>query len=63
MTPDQAPPVPADVLNYLAEQKTLTLATAAPNGEPRAATFLYVNDGPTLYFGTQAGTIPPGWRA
>jgi uncharacterized protein YhbP (UPF0306 family) len=49
-------PVPAEVLEYLREQNTMTLATATSNGVPRAATFLYVNDGPTLYFWTRAGT-------
>jgi uncharacterized protein YhbP (UPF0306 family) len=42
--------IPKHVLDYLSEQKTLTLATASPSGVPRASTFLYVNDGPTLYF-------------
>jgi uncharacterized protein YhbP (UPF0306 family) len=48
--------VPTDVLEFLGEHKTLTLATAAPTGVPRAATFLYVNDGPTIYFWTRSGT-------
>jgi uncharacterized protein YhbP (UPF0306 family) len=48
--------VPAEVLRFLGEHKTLTLATAAPTGVPRAATFLYVNDGATIYFWTRAGT-------
>jgi uncharacterized protein YhbP (UPF0306 family) len=48
--------LPADVLDYLAQHNTLTLATASAGGIPRATTFLYVNDGPTLYFWTRAGT-------
>jgi uncharacterized protein YhbP (UPF0306 family) len=41
--------LPQYVLDYLKEQKTLTLATASPQGVPRAATMLYVSKGPTLY--------------
>jgi uncharacterized protein YhbP (UPF0306 family) len=37
-------------LDYLNERKTVTLATASPEGEPHASTFMYVNDGVTLYF-------------
>jgi uncharacterized protein YhbP (UPF0306 family) len=58
MTPEQAAvDVPAHVVEYLSAQNTLTLATASPNGVPHASTFLYVNDGPTLYFWTRPGTI------
>jgi len=42
--------LPAPVLEYLSAQNTLTLATASPAGTPHAATFLYVNEGPSLYF-------------
>lgn len=57
MTPEQAAvDVPAHVVEYLSSQNTLTLATASPNGVPHASTFLYVNDGPTLYFWTRPGT-------
>jgi len=48
--------VPAPVLEYLGAQRTLNLATASPNGVPHAATFLYVNDGLTLYVWTRPGT-------
>jgi uncharacterized protein YhbP (UPF0306 family) len=41
--------LPQHVLDYLGEQKTLTLATASSSGVPRATTLLYVNTGPTLY--------------
>jgi uncharacterized protein YhbP (UPF0306 family) len=41
------------VLEYLAAQQTLTLATASAQGIPHAATFLYVNDGVGLTFWTQ----------
>lgn len=49
--------VPAHVVEYLSAQNTLTLASATPNGVPHASTFLYVNDGPTLYFWTRPGTV------
>jgi CRP-like cAMP-binding protein/uncharacterized protein YhbP (UPF0306 family) len=42
--------LPGPVLDYLSAQNTLTLATASPTGSPHAATFLYVNEGPSLYF-------------
>ena len=41
------------VLEYLAAQQTLTLATASAQGMPHAATFLYVNDGVEIAFWTQ----------
>jgi uncharacterized protein YhbP (UPF0306 family) len=41
--------LPQHVLDYLSEQKTLTLATASPSSVPRATTLLYVNRGPTIY--------------
>lgn len=49
--------VPPQVLEYLRDHQTLTLATASPAGVPRASTFLYVNDGPTLYFWSRATTM------
>src|SRR5579884_3369575 len=48
--------LPGPVLEYLSAQNTLTLATASPTGTPHAATFLYVNDGPSLYFWSKAAT-------
>ena len=44
------------VLEYLAAQQTLTLATASPRGVPHAATLLYVNDGLAISFWTRAET-------
>jgi uncharacterized protein YhbP (UPF0306 family) len=41
--------VPQAVLDYLGSAKTVTLATASPDGVPHASTFMYVNDGLTLY--------------
>jgi uncharacterized protein YhbP (UPF0306 family) len=49
--------LPQHVLDYLAEQKSLTLATASSAGVPRATTLLYVNRGPTLYLWIRPGTI------
>jgi uncharacterized protein YhbP (UPF0306 family) len=48
------PTVPPHVLDYLREHNALTLATASPAGVPRAATLVYVNDGPTFYVWTRA---------
>jgi len=48
--------LPGPVLEYLSAQNTLTLATASPAGTPHAATFLYVNEGPSLYFWSKAST-------
>ncbi|HKO26362.1 MAG TPA: pyridoxamine 5'-phosphate oxidase family protein, partial [Solirubrobacteraceae bacterium] len=48
--------IPGEVLEYLSAQNTLTLATASPSGTPHAATFLYVNEGPSLYFWSKAST-------
>jgi uncharacterized protein YhbP (UPF0306 family) len=48
--------VPQHVLDYLAEQRTLTLATATRRGLPRATTLTYVNDGPVLYVWTRPDT-------
>src|SRR5947209_7918085 len=49
--------VPPQVVDYLQRHQTLTLATASPSGVPRASTFLYVSDGPMLYFWTRATTL------
>src|SRR5947209_51348 len=49
--------IPEPVLGFLGQQNTLTLATASSGGIPRATTFLYVNDGPTLYFWTRSSTV------
>src|SRR5438105_671312 len=48
-----APDVPSHVLDYLGQQKTLTLATASPRAVPWAATLTYVNDGLAIYVWTQ----------
>jgi nitroimidazol reductase NimA-like FMN-containing flavoprotein (pyridoxamine 5'-phosphate oxidase superfamily) len=52
----QALDVPPHVLDYLRQQKTLTLATSSPTGVPRATTLTYANDGPTLYIWTRPET-------
>jgi nitroimidazol reductase NimA-like FMN-containing flavoprotein (pyridoxamine 5'-phosphate oxidase superfamily) len=43
------PELPAEVVEFLAECKSLTLATAPSDGPPHATTLVYVNDGPLLY--------------
>jgi uncharacterized protein YhbP (UPF0306 family) len=43
------PDVPDHVVDYLDGNKTLTLATVGPDGQPHATTLVYVNDGGTLY--------------
>src|SRR5438270_5441811 len=48
--------LPGPVLEYLSAQSTLTLATASATGTPHAATFLYVNEGPSLYFWSKSAT-------
>jgi uncharacterized protein YhbP (UPF0306 family) len=45
--------VPAEVLDYINQQHTLTLATTSTDGVPRAATYLYVSDGQRLFFWTR----------
>jgi uncharacterized protein YhbP (UPF0306 family) len=49
--------VPTHVVEYLQQHHTFTLATASPSGVPRAATYLYVNDGPTIYFWSRPTTL------
>jgi uncharacterized protein YhbP (UPF0306 family) len=44
-------------LEYLTDSKTVTLATASPEGEPHAATFMYINDGATLYFWARPSSV------
>ena len=41
--------VPPAVLEYLSAAKTVTLATASSDGAPHASTFMFVNDGLTIY--------------
>lgn len=48
--------VPAHVLDYLGEQKTLTLASASLSGVPHAATLVYASEGMVIYFATRPGT-------
>ena len=55
-TEQEAVDVPPHVVDYLSGRSTLTLATASPGGIPRASTFLYVNDGPNLFFWTKPHT-------
>jgi uncharacterized protein YhbP (UPF0306 family) len=55
-TETTTPSIPQNVLDFLAEHKKLTLATASTSGVPRAAAFMFVNDGPILYFWTRPET-------
>ena len=48
--------VPTHVLEYLRGQMKLTLATASTTGVPHAATYMFVNVGPLLYFWTRPET-------
>jgi uncharacterized protein YhbP (UPF0306 family) len=45
--------IPQLVLDYLASEKTVTLATASLDGMPHASTFMYANDGLSIYFWTR----------
>jgi uncharacterized protein YhbP (UPF0306 family) len=51
--------VAQEVLDFLAEQKTLTLATSGDDG-PWAATLTYVNDGSELYVWTKPSSNTAG---
>jgi uncharacterized protein YhbP (UPF0306 family) len=42
------------VLEFLTQNTTLTLATASPNGVPRATTLRYVSDGINIYIWTRS---------
>ena len=55
-----SPDVPDHVVDFLDGQKTLTLATAEPDGTPHATTLVYVNDGPTLYIWLRASAATAG---
>ena len=45
--------LPPNVLEYMHEQKTLTLATSSPAAVPHAATLVYVDDGGSLFVWTR----------
>lgn len=49
--------VPPDILEFMENHQTLTLATASPAAVPRASSFLYVSEGPNLYFWARATTM------
>jgi general stress protein 26 len=49
--------VPPKVLEYLAGQKALTLATASPTGLPHAATMVYANDDLGIYLWSRPDTL------
>jgi uncharacterized protein YhbP (UPF0306 family) len=50
----EAPPA---VVEFLQRHRTMTLATVSAGAVPRASTFLYVNEGPMLYFWSRATTL------
>ena len=50
----------ADVADYLAGQRVLTLATASEWGSPHAAMFCYVNDQLTFYVWTKPDNVTTG---
>jgi nitroimidazol reductase NimA-like FMN-containing flavoprotein (pyridoxamine 5'-phosphate oxidase superfamily) len=50
--------VPQSVLDYLDSAKTVTLATASPDGTPHASTFMYANDGVTLFVWARPTSTP-----
>ena len=56
MSDASAVEVPKHVIDFLSEQKTMTLATCNPGAVPHASTYLYVNDGPRLFFWSRPGT-------
>lgn len=49
--------VPREVLQYLDEEKLVRLATATSDGVPHASTFMYVNEGVTLYFWARPSSV------
>jgi len=49
--------VPQPVLDYLTAARTVTLATASSDGTPHASTFMYVNDGTSIYFWSRPGSV------
>ena len=52
--------VPDYVVDYLDQEKTLTLATATSGGAPHAATLVYVNKGPLIYVWLRQSAVTTG---
>lgn len=52
--------VPDHVVDFMSGKKTLTLATASPDGGAHATTLVYVNDGPVLYVWLRASAATTG---
>jgi general stress protein 26 len=50
----------AKILDLLASQHLMTLATIRPDGYPQATTVNYINDGLTVYFATDAASQKVG---
>jgi nitroimidazol reductase NimA-like FMN-containing flavoprotein (pyridoxamine 5'-phosphate oxidase superfamily) len=53
--------VPDYVVDYLDQQKTLTLASTGAGGAPHAATLVYVNEGPVLYVWLRQSAVTAGF--
>jgi uncharacterized protein YhbP (UPF0306 family) len=53
---ESAADVPAHVLDYLATQRMLSLATASRDGRPHASTLLYASEGSDIYIWTRPET-------
>lgn len=49
--------IPPEILEFMEDHQTLTLATASSAAVPRASSFLYVSEGPNLYFWARATTM------
>jgi hypothetical protein len=54
---DRTQSVPPEVIEFLSEQKTLTLATVSGSGIPRATPLAYVNQGTDVFFWIRSNTI------
>src|SRR5215213_3816200 len=54
---ERAQSVPPEVIEFLAEQKTLTLATVSSAGLPRATPLAYVNQGTDVFFWLRSNTV------
>jgi uncharacterized protein YhbP (UPF0306 family) len=48
--------IPQEVIDFLASERTMTLATATPGGIPHATTLLYVSEGPSMYFWSRSNS-------
>jgi uncharacterized protein YhbP (UPF0306 family) len=49
--------IPPAIGRFLDKQGVMTVAAATPDGHPRASSFLFVHDGPCLYFWARPETL------